>query len=120
MSLQRGSLRHDVHALLLIAQGLLHLIGHVRSRGAGENLPDLSYAAADQSANDQLIVDQVRIKLSADAEVKGGALSVDCNQGVVTLGGTVESSRQKDKAAKLAKKVKGVKQVVNNIEVKNR
>ncbi|MBZ5621803.1 MAG: BON domain-containing protein [Acidobacteriia bacterium] len=74
--------------------------------------------AADKPISDDLIVDQVRIKLSADAEVKGGALVVDSKQGVVTLGGTVESQRQKDKAARLAKKIKGVKQVINNIEIK--
>ena len=74
--------------------------------------------AADKPVSDDLIIDQVRIRLSADAEVKGGALQVDCKQGVVTLSGTVETSRQKDKATKLAKKVKGVKQVNNNIEIK--
>lgn len=74
--------------------------------------------AADKPISDDLIVDQVRIKLSADAEVKGGALTVESKQGVVTLGGSVESQRQKDKAAKLTKKIKGVKQVVNNIEIK--
>ncbi|HLK63730.1 MAG TPA: BON domain-containing protein [Bryobacteraceae bacterium] len=74
--------------------------------------------AADKPVSDDYIVDQVRIKLSADAEVKGGALGVDCKAGVVTLTGTVESSRQKDKASKLAKKIRGVKQVVNNIEIK--
>jgi osmotically-inducible protein OsmY len=74
--------------------------------------------AADKPISDDLIIDQVRIKLSADAEVKGGALGVDCKQGVVTLSGSVESPRQKDKAAKLTKKIKGVKQVINNIEIK--
>ena len=74
--------------------------------------------AADKPVSDDLIVDQVRIKLSADAEVKGGALQVECKQGVVTLAGSVETSRQKDKAARLAKKIKGVKQVINNIEIK--
>jgi hyperosmotically inducible protein len=74
--------------------------------------------AADKVVNDNLIIDQVRIRLSGDAEVKGGALQVDSKQGVVTLTGTVETSRQKDKATKLAKKVKGVKQVVNNLEIK--
>ena len=74
--------------------------------------------AADKPISDDLIVDQVRIKLSADAEVKGGALVVDSKQGVVSLSGAVESQRQKDKAARLAKKIKGVKQVINNIEIK--
>ena len=74
--------------------------------------------AADKPLNDNLIIDQVRIKLSGDAEVKGGALLVESKQGVVTLTGTVETSRQKEKATKLAKKIKGVKQVINNIEIK--
>jgi hyperosmotically inducible protein len=74
--------------------------------------------AADKPITDGHIIDAVRIRLSGDAEVKGGALEVDSKQGIVTLTGVVETSRQKDKAAKLAKKVKGVKQVINNIEIK--
>ena len=73
--------------------------------------------AADKSVSDDTLYDQVRIKLAGDAEVKGGALKVDVKQGVVTLEGAVETQRQKDKAARLAKKVKGVKQVVNNLQV---
>jgi osmotically-inducible protein OsmY len=38
--------------------------------------------------------------------------------GAVTLAGTVENQGQKDKAEHIAKKVKGVKKVVNNIEVR--
>ena len=37
--------------------------------------------------------------------------------GVVTLAGAVERAVQKDKAEKITKKVKGVKQVVNNLRV---
>ena len=76
--------------------------------------------AADKPVSDDALFDQVRIKLAGDAEVKGGALKVDVQQGVVTLGGTVETQRQKDKATKLAKKVNGVKQVVNNIVLKDK
>lgn len=76
--------------------------------------------AADKPVSDDALFDQVRIKLAGDAEVKGGALKVDVKQGVVTLGGTVETQRQKDKATRLAKKVKGVKQVVNNIVLKDK
>ena len=74
--------------------------------------------AADKPVSDGLIVDQVRIKLSGDQDVKGGALMVDCKQGVVTITGTVETMQQKEKATRLAKKIKGVKQVINNIEIK--
>jgi osmotically-inducible protein OsmY len=51
--------------------------------------------------------------------VKGGALTVDVKQGIVTLTGQVENSKQKDRATKLTKSVKGVKQVVNNINLKD-
>ena len=76
--------------------------------------------AADKPTSDDYLYDQVRIRLASDAEVKGGALKVDVKQGVVTLGGTVETQHQKDKATHLAKKVKGVKQVINNIVLKEK
>ena len=76
--------------------------------------------AADKANTDDAIVDQVRIKLAADPDVKGGAIAVDCKNGVVTIGGQVESSRAKDKATRLAKKVRGVKQVVNNLSTGER
>jgi len=69
---------------------------------------------------DDAIVDFVRLKLASDPDVKGGALQVDCKQGIVTLGGTLDTQAKKDRATRLAKKVKGVKQVVNNITVKER
>jgi osmotically-inducible protein OsmY len=70
--------------------------------------------------NDDTITDQVRIKLADDPVVKGGALNVEVKQGVVTLSGAVELDKQKEKAEKVARKVKGVKQVVNHIEIKTR
>jgi osmotically-inducible protein OsmY len=76
--------------------------------------------AADKQISDDSISDHVRLRLASDPDVKGGALAVDVKNGVVTMGGTVETQHQKDKAAKLAKKAKGVKQVVNNIEIKAR
>jgi len=77
------------------------------------------YLAKDPPpVTDDTITDQVRIKLASDPVVKGGALTVDVKQGVVTLSGAVEQDKQKDKAEKLAKKVKGVKQVVNNLDIK--
>ena len=77
-------------------------------------------AAADKKPTDAAIDDNVRIKLAADAEVNGGSLKVEVKDGVVTIGGTLETQRQKDKATKIAKRVKGVKQVVNNITLKEK
>jgi osmotically-inducible protein OsmY len=62
----------------------------------------------------------VRIKLAGDQLVGVLNFQVTVKDGVVTLGGVVEQKSLKDRAAKLTKKVKGVKSVVNNIEIKNR
>jgi hyperosmotically inducible protein len=69
---------------------------------------------------DDTITDQIRIKLAGDHVVKGGGLDVKVANGVATLSGDVELPKQKEKAGAVARKVKGVKQVVNNIEVKTR
>ena len=74
--------------------------------------------AADKVLTDDMIYDNVRIKLASDQVVKGGALEVDVKQGVVTLTGLVENSKQKDRATKITKQVKGVKQVINNLNLK--
>jgi hyperosmotically inducible protein len=76
--------------------------------------------AAKDPITDDTITDQVRLKLTSDYDVKGGALEVDCKQGVVTISGAVETAKQRDKAEKLVRKVKGVKSVVNKIEIKTR
>ena len=69
---------------------------------------------------DDTITDQVRLKITSDPVVKGGALEVSVKNGVVTLSGAVEQSKQRDKAEKLARKVRGVKSVVNQIQIKAR
>jgi osmotically-inducible protein OsmY len=66
---------------------------------------------------DDYISDAVRQKLAADQVVKGGAIDVSVKDGVVTLKGKVTEPRQKAKAGKLAKKVKGVKQVVDELTI---
>ena len=73
--------------------------------------------AADKHVSDDQIYDTVRRKLADDMVVKGGAMEVEVKDGVVTLRGKVESDQQKSKAAKLAHKVSGVKQVDNQLEV---
>ncbi len=69
---------------------------------------------------DDTITDQIRLKLAGDLVVKGGSLEVKVEKGVATLSGSVDQQNQKDKAGTIARKVKGVKQVVNNIVIKSR
>lgn len=75
-------------------------------------------AAAQKSANpDDRISDQVRMKLATDPDVKGGALDVTVKDGVVSIKGRVDTDKGKSRASKLAKKVKGVKEVDNELVV---
>jgi hyperosmotically inducible periplasmic protein len=75
--------------------------------------------AADQkpSSSDDRISDQVRMRLATDQDVKGGALDVFVRDGVVTIKGRVDTEKGKNRATRLAKKVKGVKDVNNELIV---
>jgi hypothetical protein len=72
---------------------------------------------ADKGLSDDSIHDLVKRKLANDPDVKGGALEIDVKDGVVTLRGKVETDKLKQKAERLAKKVNGVKKVVNEIQL---
>lgn len=72
---------------------------------------------AQKASADDRIYDQVRIKITTDPDVKGGALDVMVKDGVVTLKGRVDTEKGRVRATKLTKKVKGVKQVDNQLVV---
>lgn len=73
--------------------------------------------AAAQKGKEGVIYDQVKMRLANDPDIKGGNLTVDVKDGTVTLEGKVSKERFKLKAEKLAKKVKGVTQVINKLTV---
>jgi osmotically-inducible protein OsmY len=75
------------------------------------------FPANTKTVPDNQIYDQVRMRLTTDADVKGGALDVSVRSGVVTLTGRVDTDRAKSRASKLSKKVKGVKSVDNELVV---
>ena len=72
---------------------------------------------AQGTGDDDRIYDQVRLKLAEDRDVKGGGIDVVVKNGVVTLQGKVQTDKQKSKADHVARKVKGVTKVVNNLKV---
>ena len=75
-------------------------------------------SAGQKTGNaDDRISDQVRMRLATDADVKGGALDVTVKDGVVTIKGRVDTEKGRDRASKIAKKVKGVKDVDNELVV---
>jgi hyperosmotically inducible periplasmic protein len=73
--------------------------------------------AADKHVSDDLIYDNVKEKLAIDPDVKGGAFDIEVKDGNVTLKGKVDSEKRKDKAARLAKRIRGVKSVDNQLQV---
>ncbi len=73
--------------------------------------------SAAKEITDDMIFDQVRLKLAGDRDVGGGAFEVKVTQGVVELSGTVKSEGVRMKSEKIARKVKGVKSVVNKLKV---
>lgn len=73
--------------------------------------------AASKPVTDDFLVDTIRSRLAADQTVKGGAIEVEVKDGAVTLKGKVEEDRQKSKAEKIAKSVKGVKSVSNQLTI---
>jgi|HigsolmetaAR202D_1030399.scaffolds.fasta_scaffold06234_4 Predicted periplasmic or secreted lipoprotein len=79
----------------------------------------VSALSAQDGKSDDEIYDRVRQRLVSDPDVKGGALAVDVKNGVVTLKGTVDKEKARQKAEKLAKKVKGVRAVKNELQVKS-
>ena len=73
--------------------------------------------AADKAVSDDQIVDQVRLKLANDPEIGGRNIDVEAHDGSVTLKGKVRKEKLREKAEKLAKKVKGVTSVTNQIVI---
>lgn len=91
----------------LIAVGAAGCAGH---RGV-ESTGDVT--------KDSWITTKVKSELLADKQVSGTHISVKTYEGVVTLGGTAKSQEEADRAVKDAEGIKGVKSVVNNIEIKS-
>jgi osmotically-inducible protein OsmY len=78
----------------------------------------VAFAKDPPVVNDDTISDQVRIAFASDKVVGVLPFNVAVKGGVVTLTGTADTNNQRSRAEKLARKVKGVKQVINNINLK--
>ncbi|MGP0076624.1 MAG: BON domain-containing protein [Bryobacteraceae bacterium] len=75
-------------------------------------------AQKDKTAvSDDVIVDQVKVKIADDSEIGGQAIQVDAHNGVVVLTGKVTNDKFRSKAEKVAKKVKGVTAVDNKLVI---
>ena len=92
-------------AILLM---ILAMVGSCRSltgKSAGTNIDDATITAA------------VKAKLVSDKATNLTRVHVDTNNATVYLNGTVDSAERKTRAEQLAWQAKGVKSVVNNLQV---
>jgi osmotically-inducible protein OsmY len=68
--------------------------------------------------DDSAITAKVKAELVADPVTKAREISVETFKGVVQLSGFVNTAQEKDRAGEIARNVKGVVDVKNNINVK--
>ena len=73
---------------------------------------------AVKTVGDAGIRGKIKAKLAADAVLKVLRIEIEVKDGVVTLKGSVESEAQAENVEKIAKGTEGVKDVMNNLEVK--
>jgi hyperosmotically inducible periplasmic protein len=71
-----------------------------------------------ETIDDKTILASVKSKLVAEKPSNLTKIDVDVTNGTVYLNGSVESAEQKMRAEQLAQGVKGVRSVVNNLQVR--
>jgi len=76
--------------------------------------------SAGEVVDDTVITAKVKTALASDSTVPGHDVKVETRDGVVQLAGFVDNSTQKQQASEVARRVAGVKQVDNQLEVKQR
>jgi osmotically-inducible protein OsmY len=78
----------------------------------------LTGATLGENIDDGNITTSVKTQLASDKLVTLTRVGVETNNGVVYLTGEVETAEQRSHIGSLASQVKGVKRVVNNLQVR--
>jgi hyperosmotically inducible protein len=78
----------------------------------------LTGATMGENVDDATLTSYVKTKLASDRLVTLTRVGVETNNGVVYLTGEVETAQQRSHIGSLASEVKGVKKVVNNLQVR--
>ncbi|MBD3182438.1 BON domain-containing protein [Candidatus Poribacteria bacterium] len=74
--------------------------------------------AAENDLKDKDIKSALEIELTTDEGVASHLIDVNITDGIVTLSGSVDSILSKERAVKVARSIKGIRSVVDRIEVK--
>src|SRR5215472_2564761 len=74
---------------------------------------------SSKKPDDAKMSSDIQSKFGQDSGLASKQLTVEANDGVVTLSGGVENTSQRDVAGRLAASEPGVKTVINNLQVGN-
>jgi hyperosmotically inducible protein len=88
-----------------------------RTASTGSTSTSSTSTSKEGGSPDALITTKIKAEHAKDKDVSATRINVDTNAGVVTLSGTAKSQAEAEKAVTLAKNVKGVTSVKNNIKV---
>jgi osmotically-inducible protein OsmY len=95
-----------IFALVILLICVLNGCQAIREKASGPEFEDAKMTAI------------IKGQLAREDQATLQAVTVDVDDGVVKLKGTVNSAQKKAKAEEIARKVDGVKKVVNNLDVK--
>jgi len=77
-----------------------------------------THESTGEYVDDSVITTKVKALLAEDDFLKSFQISVETYKGIVQLSGFVNSQKAVDKAGQIARSVKGVKSVKNDLNVK--
>jgi Cu/Ag efflux protein CusF len=89
----------------------------VLTLAAGVGLAIAQSRTVGQTIDDTVITAEVKAKLAADKLSNLTKIGVSTKNGVVTLSGTADSPERQERAVQIAASVKGVRSVVNTIQL---
>lgn len=87
-----------------------------QSRSDSDSSPSMQ--RAERTVDDSVLTTKAKSALLADTTVKGSDIHVETNKGIVTLSGTVDNGRQRERAASIVRGIDGVKSVENKMTLK--
>jgi hyperosmotically inducible protein len=91
-----------------------------KARERGADLGERAAIAAEKvkdAAHDATITTKIKAKMALDDSIKGRSIDVSTDGSTVTLGGTVGSVAEHDRAVALARETDGVTRVIDRVKV---
>ena len=73
----------------------------------------------EQYVDDKTLQTKVKAALTADDIAQAATVDVEVNRGIVSLGGHLNTQGQIDAAVNATKSVEGVRDIINNLQVRN-